>query len=181
MRINFSMFCIGKNFLYVHCIIKINQIHLSKKGSVAVQEDWIIRRANLMDIDAINQCVAHSCQKEDRYSFEKDIVDHPVWIAEHHGKLVGCLVLNLEKNLVRVPCIVIDQNFRDQGLRRSFMKFAEREAAKRKCSKLSLSINKKHSNLLSLYEHLGWKDITKSQYAHTATMEKCVNVLLEEI
>lgn len=122
-----------------------------------MNKDWIIRRANLTDIDALEQCGAESCSKNGIVDYRKEIMEHPVWIAEYNNQLIGCLVLHLTKEAVHVEHVLLTRKYREQGLGRSLMTFAENEAVKRNCEAVIVSLDSAHKQDLSLYEHLGWK------------------------
>ena len=119
--------------------------------------DWIIRRANLSDVDALRQCAEDTCADKNIVDFRKEIVEHPVWIAEYNNQLIGCIVLHLAKEAVHVVHVMLSPEYRDQGLGRFLINFAESEATKRQCVTVVVSLNDDHKEYLSLYEHLGWQ------------------------
>ncbi len=120
---------------------------------------WIIRRANLNDVDELQTCAEKNSFHTGCVNLRDEIKKNPVWIVELNNHAIGCMALHLNKNTIRIAYVMISAEYKDQGLARFLVEFAESEAAKRECSSVMISQNHNHdARFLSLYRHLGWTE-----------------------
>ena len=128
--------------------------------------DWIVRRASLADLDALEGCArtaaAYDAARRPEAAavpgvdYRAQITVNPVWIAEYNNEVIGILVLHLDKKSVSVVHVLVSPRYREKGLGRMLMSFTEEEARKRNCKEVTVTLDGRHRHYLSLYEHLGW-------------------------
>ena len=93
------------------------------------------------------------------YSIE--ISDHPSWIAEFNGNIVGGLIMKFENEYASIANIAVLPEFQGQGIGGGLMKFAESIAIEKNYSELRLVTHVLLTENISLYLHLGWTEIDR--------------------
>lgn len=138
----------------------------------AMKERWSIRKAASSDGPALEQCMHAAYQP---YTDRIDARDLPplnvdyaeeirvaeVWIAESDNKVVGALLLATTGDEFSVANLAVHPRFQGNGLGRSLLDFAEKEALGRGYSEMCLSTHSKLSGNISLYRDLGWSEFAR--------------------
>ena len=101
---------------------------------------------------------------------DDDIANRIVWVAERDNTIVGGLILSVEKGFMLVMNLAVHPDASGSGIGRRLMEKAEEETAGRKLSEMRLSTHVDMPENVALYEHLGWKEIERSD--HKVRMRK---------
>ena len=139
------------------------------------QKKWEIRKADLSDAKALNECMnaaymIYTSRLEGKplppmtVDYEEEIRSYPVWVAESEGNLVGGLILTPEEKYMTISNIAVHPQFQGNGLGRGLMEFGEAEAKKKGYSELRLATHVLLTENISLYLHLGWSEMDRDEY-----------------
>ena len=88
---------------------------------------------------------------------------HPVFIAERHGEIAGCLttsvmqVLHRPAPVGRIAMLVVDETLRGQGIGSALVRAAETALAARGCALMEVTSNFKLTDAHRFYEQLGYQ------------------------
>ena len=141
--------------------------------------EWTIRRAEASDAAALATCIeaayAHYAEKgidlpAVSEGIAEDIQDNVVWIGVHDGRIVGGLVLVPREDHAVLANVAVDPSAAGLGLGRALMEQAESESRKLGHNKLKLSTHVDIPENVHLYEHLGWREIHRTE--NKVVMEK---------
>ena len=99
---------------------------------------------------------------ERRYNAVRERGDHPVFVAEEDGRIIGLLHLYERPAFDKPPevivqAIAVDQTLRRTGIGKTIMSMAERWALERGYSSIALTSNISRSVAHSFYNRLGYK------------------------
>ena len=94
------------------------------------------------------------------------------FVAETDGKINGFMSLHMidwlhrPDPVVRLGAVVVDENYRRDGIGRALVAFAEETAAQRGCSYIELTSNlrRKADGTYSFYESLGYERAEETTY-----------------
>lgn len=143
----------------------------------------VIRPAQPQDAPALAQCITrayahHAARIPDlpdvAGGLEDDIATHLVWVAEEAGRILGGLVLILNRDSAKLANVAVDPAARGTGLGRRLIAVAEAACAERTITRLMLRTHAQMPENLSLYAHLGWRETGRS--GNTIQMEKTLPV-----
>ena len=95
------------------------------------------------------------------YSWE--IKNYPTWVVESEGNILGGLIMMFENNEASIANIAVDSKSQGQGIGGTLMNFAESKARENGYSELHLATHVLLSENISLYQHLGWKEIGREE------------------
>ena len=132
---------------------------------------WTIRRAEASDTASLAACIdaAYSVYTDKGIDLPavsegiaEDIRENSVWVAVLDGRIIGGLVLILRRDHAILANVAVDPSAAGSGLGRTLMDQAEQEARKLGLEKLKLSTHVDIPENVSLYEHLGWHEIHRS-------------------
>lgn len=130
-----------------------------------------IRPAVLSESEAIVECIDAAYAR-----YAETITDLPtvsegcdeqirmklVWVAEVADKLAGVVFLVPEARFMKLANVAVHPDYRGKSLGGRLMKHAEREARKSGYTEMRLNTHAAMKDNISLYEHLGWKVLSKS-------------------
>jgi GNAT superfamily N-acetyltransferase len=136
--------------------------------------DWQIREATLEDAASLKCCMEKAYAVYlDRISREQlppldadyvsEIKNHPTWVVEFEGRLVGGLIMTFENNEALIANIAIAPKFQGQGIGGALMRFAGEKAQTLDCFEIFLTTHELLTENISLYQHLGWKEIAREE------------------
>lgn len=143
---------------------------------------WSIRRAKPRDATALADCIdaAYSIYASSiadlpavSEGIAEEIENNVVWVAELDNKLVGGMVLVVQRDCLVLANLAVDPAATGTGLGRAFIEIAEAEALKLGRENLCLSTHIDMPENVSLYEHLGWHEAGRSE--RKVHMEKSLN------
>lgn len=90
--------------------------------------------------------------------------DYNIYLAEHHGEPVGTFALLVMDNLGHLGArsailedVVVNQEYRGQGIGKIMMEFANRLCRDKGCYKMSFSSNRNREAAHRFYESLGFR------------------------
>ena len=126
----------------------------------------------LEDSGGLQECMESAYSSyQDRMSGERlppmdidyflEIKDFPTWVAEFSGKIVGGLTMMFEDKYASIANVAVHPEFQGQGLGGGLLKFAETVAKEKNYSELRLATHILLTENVSLYLHLGWKEIDR--------------------
>jgi GNAT superfamily N-acetyltransferase len=84
------------------------------------------------------------------------IANRLVTIAEHHGAIVGVIVLTVDDEGFLIDNVAVDPSLRGRGLGRVLLEFAEAEARSAGFDSIHLYTHKRMSENLTLYSRIGY-------------------------
>jgi len=100
-------------------------------------------------------------------------IEHPefghIWVAQKDDLVVGCISLSLmhwfhhhKGKFARITSLVVDQNYRRQGIGKMLVEFAENHARESGCIAIELTSGMHRSALGShdFYTNLGYDDLS---------------------
>lgn len=95
--------------------------------------------------------------------YSSEISNHPSWVVESEGVILGGLIMVFENDKASVANIAVDPKFQGHGIGGGLMKFAESKATERNFSELHLATHLLLDENISLYRHLGWEEIGRDE------------------
>jgi ribosomal protein S18 acetylase RimI-like enzyme len=84
------------------------------------------------------------------------IANRQVTIAEHHGAIVGVIVLTVDDEGFLIDNVAVDPSLRRRGLGRALLEFAEAEARRAGFDSIHLYTHERMSENLTLYSRIGY-------------------------
>lgn len=136
--------------------------------------DTSLRKANLQDVPGIVDCIDAAY---DRYreviadlpavsdGVEEDITDNQVWVVEADGQLAGVLVLVVpdDADFIKLANVAVHPDHGGKGLGRLLIDQAIAASRDQGFDEIRLNTHTAMADNISLYEHLGWKEIGRSE------------------
>ena len=128
--------------------------------------NWIIRRAEHHDTDALSTCIdaayaEYAARIADLPPVSADCAEEiarfQVWVAEIANDIVGGLVLVPQDGFMRLANVAVHPDHKGAGLGRALMVLAEAEALAQGYRELRLTTHVDIPENVQLYAHLGWK------------------------
>jgi GNAT superfamily N-acetyltransferase len=146
------------------------QIRKAKKSDISSFLDLYAQ----LDIDAGQ--ILDLCSAEKLFDKIQTYPNYNVYIAVLNDKVVGTLELLIMDNMAHlgtpsgiVEDVVVQSDFRGQGIGKKMMQFALDECRKAGCYKMTLSSNLRRDRAHHFYESLGFK---KHGYSFQISFEK---------
>lgn len=138
-----------------------------------MNKQFRIRKAVLEDTSALQNCMeAAYAPYQDRIGgkrlppmdldYQDEIQNYPTWIAEFNGNIVGGLIMMFNNVYATIANIAVHPDFQGQGLGGELMAYAEAIARAQNYSELHLMTHIQLTENISLYRHLGWTEIDRS-------------------
>ena len=129
-----------------------------------------IREATAEDSDGLKSCMESAyATYQDRMSGERlppmdvdyslEIENYPTWVVESKGNVIGGLIMTFGLHEATIANIAVDPKAQGQGIGGALMNFAESKAREKGFSELCLATHVMLGENISLYQHLGWKEI----------------------
>ena len=133
---------------------------------------WQIRGATREDADGLEKCMqsAYAPYRERMggvrlppmdVDYTSEIENYPTWVVESEGDILAGMIMIFEKEHASIANVAVNPWFQGQGIGGALMKFAESKAKERNFTELYLTTHKLLKENLSLYRHLGWKEICR--------------------
>lgn len=137
-----------------------------------MKNKWSIRKAIIEDAYGLQKCMelAYSTYKERMngsrlppmdVDYSLEIRDYPTWVVEYNGEIAGGLVMMFENDYASLANIAVHPKFQGEGIGSTLMKFSENIAKEKNYSTIRLATHILLTENLSLYLHLGWKEIDR--------------------
>ena len=135
---------------------------------------WKIREATPEDSNSLKNCMvsAYASYQERMggnrlppmdVDYSSEIDNYPTWVVESEGNILGGLIMMFEQGEASIANIAVDPRCQGRGLGSALMSFAESKAKEKHFSKLNLATHVLLSENISLYQHLGWKEINRDE------------------
>lgn len=133
--------------------------------------DLVLRRAVATDVPAIRALVRtayqHYVARLGREpmpmtaDYDRAVVEHEIWLLDDANGLSAVLELKLELNsggggALSIENIAVDPARQRSGIGRKLMAFAEDEARRQGCERVTLYTNEKMVENIALYTRLGY-------------------------
>lgn len=90
--------------------------------------------------------------------YEVELTERDGWVAVVEGRVVGVLVVAVERDHLFVHNIAVDPAFQGQGLGRELLELAEQRTAELHLDELRLLTNELMTENRAMYAHLGWEE-----------------------
>lgn len=159
----------------------VNNSFIEKSYFEKVDGKWLylkgvfFRKANPKEADDLVELI-----KQLGYIINtKEIVEHlnklTVLAAVIETQVVGCMAFTTldffheRAKVFRITTLIVDQNFRNQGIGRSFIKIAEWLAKEMGCAIIELTSSTKRVDAHSFYGNLGFTDVNQKYFAKKIT------------
>jgi GNAT superfamily N-acetyltransferase len=129
--------------------------------------NWIIRRAELGDADALSACIdAAYAQYATRIpdlppvsaDRAEEIARYQVWVAEIENDVAGGMVMVPEEGFMRLANVAVHPDHKGVGLGRALIALAESEALDQGYREIRLTTHVDMPENIELYAHLGWEE-----------------------
>ena len=89
------------------------------------------------------------------------IANRLVTIAEHHGAIVGVIVLTVDDEGFLIDNVAVDPSHRGRGLGRALLEFAEAEARRAGFDSIYLYTHEKMTENLAIYSRIGYVEYNR--------------------
>lgn len=133
---------------------------------------WHIREALVEDANGLQACMesAYASYRERMggtrlppmdLDYSSEIKDCPVWVVECEDRVVGGVILLFEDDQAVLANVAVHPEFQGLGIGGELMRFAETKAKNRNYTRLELATHVLLDENISLYLHLGWKEIDR--------------------
>lgn len=133
-----------------------------------------IREATPEDSDGLKSCMESAyATYQNRMGGERlppmdvdyslEIQNYPTWVVESNGNILGGLIMTFVNNEASIANIAVDPKSQGQGIGSILMNVAESKARENGFSELYLATHVLLSEIISLYRHLGWKEIGREE------------------
>lgn len=93
--------------------------------------------------------------------YSSEIENYPTWVVESDGDILGGLIMEFDEERALIANIAVDPRFQGQGIGGELMKFAEAKAREKNYTELQLATHVLLHENISLYRHLGWREIAR--------------------
>ena len=97
-------------------------------------------------------------------NYAEVIANCRVTIAEHHGAIVGVIVLTVDDEGFLIDNVAVDPSVRGRGLGRALLKFAEAEARRAGFDSIYLFTHEKMTENLTLYSRIGYVEYDRRSH-----------------
>src|SRR5262249_44823750 len=91
------------------------------------------------------------------------IRNHAAWVIERDGAIAGLIVLLPEDDHLLLDNVAVDPALHGQGIGRTLMRFAEKEASRRGYRELRLYTHVTMTENLAMYPALGWQETGRGE------------------
>jgi ribosomal protein S18 acetylase RimI-like enzyme len=89
------------------------------------------------------------------------IANRRATIAEHHGAIVGVIVLTVDDEGFLIDNVAVDPSHRGRGLGRALLEFAEAEARRAGFDSIYLYTHEKMTENLAIYSRIGYVEYNR--------------------
>jgi GNAT superfamily N-acetyltransferase len=137
----------------------------------------VLRRANPTDVPAIAALVAAAYGAYEPLigrtpmpmlvDYGVAIADHPIWVLEADGVLVGVIELLDREDHLWVDNVAIDPAWQGRGLGRQMLRHAESEARRLGLGAVGLLTNERYLANIAMYERYGYRETHRDPYLGT--------------
>jgi GNAT superfamily N-acetyltransferase len=139
-----------------------------------MESNWYIRLAILEDSVGLKRCMELAYAGYQKrmggvplppmnVDYVSEIRNYPVWVVEFENRVVGGLIMVFENSRATIANIAVDPGFQGQGVGGKLMQFAELKARENNFTELHLATHVLLEENVSLYQHLGWKEISSDE------------------
>ena len=97
-------------------------------------------------------------------NYAEVIANRWVTIAEHHGAIVGVIVLTVDDEGFLIDNVAVDPSVRGRGLGRALLKFAEAEARRAGFDSIYLFTHEKMTENLAIYSRIGYVEYDRRSH-----------------
>jgi ribosomal protein S18 acetylase RimI-like enzyme len=97
-------------------------------------------------------------------NYAEVIANRRVTIAEHHGAIVGVIVLTVDDEGFLIDNVAVDPSVRGRGLGRALLKFAEAEARRAGFDSIHLYTHEKMTENLAIYSRIGYVEYDRRSH-----------------
>lgn len=133
--------------------------------------ETIVREANLADVPQLKQCMdgAYAPLKarlpdlpDVSGELEQEIEQRTVLVAEVHGGIAGCAILDTAGSNAHLVNIAVDPGFKGQGIGRTLVMAAENRARQDGANNMALATHIDIPENVAFYRHLGWSETSRN-------------------
>lgn len=137
-----------------------------------MRNDWNIRKAIHEDAIGLQKCMEFAyAPYQDRMNgkrlppididYSLEIRDYPTWVVEKNEKIIGGLIMMFENDYASLANISVHPEFQGEGIGNALMEFAQTIAKEKNYSTIRLATHILLTENVSLYLHLGWREIQR--------------------
>ncbi len=140
------------------CLIRMAQPADAGAVIACIDEAYAIYSNRISDLPAVSDGVAQKIAK------------NRVWVVSDRDKIIGCVILVMEDDYVKLANLAVHPDHSSKGIGRKLMNFSESEAVKQGYDEMRLNTHVAMPENVRLYIHLGWHETGKN--ANTVQMRK---------
>ncbi len=133
-----------------------------------------IRKADVNDANELQTCMhlAYSVYVDRmnvetlppmQVDYQEEIEHYPVWIIEFNGQIIAGLILVFEDDYASLANIARHPDFQVNGLGKTLLHFAEKEATNRGYAEINLTTHKLFIENVAFYHKQGWTKVDQDQ------------------
>ena len=97
-------------------------------------------------------------------NYAEVIANRWVTIAEHHGAIVGVIVLTVDDEGFLIDNVAVDPSVRGKGIGRALLDFAEAEARRAGFDSIYLFTHEKMTENLAIYSRIGYAEYDRRSH-----------------
>ncbi|MFV1849431.1 MAG: GNAT family N-acetyltransferase [Thalassospira sp.] len=142
-------------------------------------EQFTIRRATPDDADALAHCIDAAYARYQGQITDlppvsegcaEEITTNQVWVVECDGAIIGCLVLAIFGDVLKLANLAVHPEHGGQGIGRKLIELGVSEARAQGYGELHLNTHAKMTDNIELYQKLGW--VETARQGNTVSMRK---------
>ena len=104
--------------------------------------------------------------------YATEIAQHPVWVADDRGQIVGALVLYRRRDHMLLANVAVHPDHQGRGLGRTLIDWAESTARAEGYHEMRLFTHREMSENVALYGRLGWVELKSEPESNKVAMIK---------
>lgn len=142
-------------------------------------EQFTIRRATPDDADALAHCIDAAYARYQGQITDlppvsegcaEEIATNQVWVVACDGDIIGCLVLAIRGDVLKLANLAVHPEHGGQGIGRKLIELGVSEACAQGYDEIHLNTHAKMTDNITLYQKLGW--IETARQGNTVSMCK---------
>ena len=104
--------------------------------------------------------------------YATESAQHPVWVADDRGQIVGALVLYPRRDHMLLANVAVHPDHQGQGLGRALIDWAESTARAEGYHEMRLFTHREMPENVALYQRLGWVELKSEPKSNKIAMVK---------
>jgi len=138
------------------------------------ETNWTLREAVQSDAPSLTKCMtaaysAYESRMEGTrlppmdVHYEREIRESPTWVVVESGQVIGALIMGFSDDHAKIANVAVHPAHQGRGIGGRLMRLAEESANEQGHSEMRLATHVLLTENVSLYEHLGWREIKRDE------------------